>query len=238
MTEIKFVNDVVVELIKTNATDIDVARSAWVSTLGEEAREGGDPNRVPGLINYLMRDKHGTPFENAGSFTFFVKCPLFVAREFMRHRVGWSYNEESGRYSKLNPEFYMIDANRKITQKGKPGHYQFYRGSNEQYAITMSNINNVSQRAWDAYEQMLDYGVAKEVARMVLPLNIMTSLYATCNARSLMSFLSLRTEHEDATFPSHPQWEIQLVANKMEGFFAEAMPITYESFVKNGRVSP
>ena len=85
---------------------------------------------------------------------------------------------------------------------------------------------------------MLDAGVAREVARTVLPVGIYSSMYATCNARALMHFLSLRTKHEDATFPSFPQREIEMVAEKMEACFAELMPLTYAAWQANGRVAP
>lgn len=233
---VTFRSTVDVDLVQTIGSDESIAHAAWVSTLGQKA-EAGDPARIPGLINYLMRDKHGSPFEH-NSFTFFIRCPIFVVREFHRHRVGWSYNEESGRYTKLKPEFYVPARERNLTQTGKPGHYVFAPGSDEQYTAVVSNLQAIAENAWWSYEAMLNAGVAKEVARMCLPLNIYTSFYATCNARSLMNFLSLRTEHEDALFPSHPQKEIQMVAGKMEEAFAATMPITYDAYVKNRRVAP
>ena len=84
----------------------------------------------------------------------------------------------------------------------------------------------------------MDAGVAREVARTVLPLSLYSSMYVTMNARSLMAFLSLRTKREGSHFPSFPQREIEMVAEKMETHFAELMPLTYEAFNTNGRVSP
>lgn len=236
MTEIRFRDDVDVQLVKSNATDIDVARAAWVSTLGEDAREK-DGDRVPGLLNFLIRDRHGSPFEH-GSLTFFIRCPIFVIREFHRHRAGWSYNEESGRYTVLKPEFYVPNRDRNLVQSGKPGQYVFGPGDHVQYEIASGDIKVAVREAWRSYENMLGAGIAKEVARMCLPLNIYSSFYATCNPRSLMHFLGLRTENENATYKSHPQKEIQMVADKMEALFAEQMPLTYDSWNKNGRVSP
>ncbi|MFC8883104.1 FAD-dependent thymidylate synthase, partial [Streptomyces cinereoruber] len=99
MTDIQFRSDVTVDLVKHTADDAHVLWSARVSTQGEQSLDqvDADPERSKGLINYLMRDRHGSPFE-ATSITFFISAPIFVFREFMRHRVGWSYNEESGRY--------------------------------------------------------------------------------------------------------------------------------------------
>lgn len=236
MTDVTMRSDMDVLLYKTNASDLDVARAAWVSTKGEEATDM-DSNRVPGLINYLMKDKHGSPFEH-NSFTFVISCPIFVVREFHRHRAGWSYNEESGRYTQLKPVFYSPTDDRNLTQTGKPGHYQFSPGTYSQVKNTQGTLRRHSQRAWDEYTQLLDDGVAKEVARMVLPLNVYTTFWATCNARSLMHFLSLRTENEDALFPSHPQREIAMVADKMEVQFANAMPLTWKSWNENRRVAP
>jgi thymidylate synthase (FAD) len=236
MTEIKFYDHSEVELINVSASDEMVARAAWVSTVGDEAKEK-DAEKIGGLINYLMRDKHGSPFEH-NMFTFFIKTPLFVRSEFHRHRIGWSYNEESGRYSQMKPHFYVVPEGRKLTQSGKPGHYIFSEGDADQFDDTCFVQKEISKKSYFEYEFLLDRGIAKEVARMHLPLNLMTSFWATCNARSLMSFLSLRTKDDSATFPSNPQWEINEVANQMEEAFKNQMPLTYAAWNNNGRVSP
>lgn len=233
--EIKFSEDVEVDLVQVLASDLQVARAAWVSTKGADAREA--EGRIEGLINYLMRERHGSPFEH-NMFTFFIKCPIFVVREFHRHRVGWSYNEWSGRYDQMRPEFYIPRRERKLVQIGKNGSYTFQPGTRIQSDLVQATIIQNSTEAWDNYQALLDEGVAKEVARDVLPLNIFTSFYATCNARSLMHYLSLRTEDLSAKFVSHPLDEIQLVSNKMEDLFAEQMPITHAAWNENGRVAP
>ena len=236
MTELEFYDSSTVELVQANASDEMVARAAWVSTVGEESKTK-DPGKMGGLINYLIRDRHGSPFEH-NSFTFFVKTPLFVRSEFHRHRVGWSYNEESGRYSQMNPHFYIPASDRKLQQTGKVGHYIFEPGTDDQIKAVQRTLRLTSIETYNDYEYLLEEGVAKEVARMVLPLNLMTSFYATCNARSLMNFLALRTEREEATFRSTPQWEIDDVATQMEAYFEKQMPLTYASWCKNGRVAP
>ena len=237
MTDVVFRSDVDVELVEVNASDVRVAKAAWVSTKGSRAEDANDPERLAGLINFLVRDRHGSPFEHT-SFTFAIRCPIFVVREFHRHRAGWSYNEESGRYTKLQPEFYVPNMDRNLVQTGKPGHYVFGPGTKEQHLTVAGAIADSSWNSWTHYEGMLEAGIAKEVARMALPLNIYTSFYATCNSRSLMHFLSLRTENESATYPSHPQKEIQMVADEMEEIFAEQMPATWLAWNKNGRVAP
>jgi thymidylate synthase (FAD) len=238
---VTFRSDVTVELVKHTASDLDVTAAARVSTLGGGSLDDlhGDPggDRAKGLINYLMRDRHGSPFEH-NSMTFFVQAPIFVFREFHRHRVGFSYNEESGRYKEMEPVFYIPGPGRKLVQVGKPGSYRFEDGNVSQTVAVDMNLKVLSTAAYDSYRGLLDIGVAREVARMCLPVNIYSSMYATCNARSLMHFLGLRTTHPDAKVPSFPQREIEMVGEKMEAQWAKLMPLTYEAFNKNGRVAP
>jgi thymidylate synthase (FAD) len=166
-----------------------------------------------------------------------VQAPIFVFREFMRHRIA-SYNEESGRYRELKPVFYVPDASRNLVQVGKPGAYDFLPGTPEQHEAVQQAVREQSVSAYAAYQRMLDAGVAREVARIVLPLNLYSSMYVTMNARSLMNFLSLRTKHPEAAVPSFPQREIELVAEAMETHWATLMPHTHAAFTKNGRVAP
>jgi thymidylate synthase (FAD) len=235
---INFRDDVTVELVKANASDSDVVWAARVSTAGENSLDDvdADPTRSAGLINYLARERHGSPFEHT-SMTFFISAPIFVFREFMRHRIA-SYNEESGRYRELRPNFYIPSKERKLVQIGKAGSYTFIDGSDEQYVITVNAIKESCILAYENYKKMLDAGVAREVARAVLPVGLYSTMYVTMNARALMNFLSLRTSHEGSHFPSYPQREIEMVAEKMEQYFATLMPITHEAFQKSGRVAP
>lgn len=227
----KFRSDMTVELIDSMGGDASVVRSARVSS-GSVA---DDSTRDVGLINYLMRDRHGSPFEHA-VFTFRIEAPIFVFREFMRHRMA-SYNEESGRYKELEPVFYVPGPERKLQQIGKPGAYTFEDGTYDQKVMVAPATMRVYDEAYSTYKKMLDKGIAREVARVVLPVGIYSSMYVTMNARSLMNFLSLRSD-EQGTYPSFPQWEIAEVARQMELIFSEKMPNTHMSFVKNGRVSP
>ncbi|WP_433444353.1 FAD-dependent thymidylate synthase [Nonomuraea sp. CA-141351] len=237
-TEITFRGDMDVELVKAAASDADVLWAARVSTKGESslAEVEADPQRSKGLINFLMRDRHGTPFEHS-SMTFYVSAPIFVFREFMRHRT-FSYNEESGRYRKLTPVFYVPGPDRKLVQEGKPGKYVFKDGTAEQHKLVTEATQESYRQSYRAYLEMLEAGVAREVARTVLPVGLYSSMYATCNARALMNFLSLRVKREDSAFPSFPQREIEMVAEKMEALWAELMPLTHEAFEANGRVCP
>jgi flavin-dependent thymidylate synthase len=223
-----------------------ICKAARVSTLGAESLE---TQESAGLINFLMKNRHGSPFEH-GSMTFRISAPIFVWREFMRHRIGFSYNEESGRYKVLDPVFYVparkfwnSDRNewipgRHLIQVGKPGHYEFEQGTDGQEVAVYNSLVESYSQAWRSYQHMLNMNIAKEVARMCLPVAIYSTAYVTCNPRSLMSFLSLRTKNDLSMFPSYPQWEIEEVARNMEELFADKFPITHGAFMTNGRVSP
>jgi thymidylate synthase (FAD) len=236
--EIQFRDDVSVELVKSSASDADVIWAARVSTAGDKSLEdvGADASKSEGLINYLARERHGSPFEHT-SMTFFISAPIFVFREFMRHRIA-SYNEESGRYRELRPVFYVPSKDRKLVQIGKPGAYSFIEGTPEQHKLTVDAIKQTCTLAYENYQKLLTAGVAREVARAVLPVTLYSSMYVTMNARALMNFLSLRTAREGSHFPSYPQREIEMVAEKMEAEFAKLMPITYGAFGKSGRIAP
>jgi thymidylate synthase (FAD) len=197
--EIIYRDDVTVELVKASASDADVIWAARVSTAGEQSLDeiGEDPARSAGLINYLARERHGSPFEHT-SMTFFVSAPIFVFREFMRHRIA-SYNEESGRYRELNPVFYIPSKERKLVQVGKTGSYTFENGTKEQFEISVKAMKEAYVIAYESYKKMLDAGVAREVARVVLPVSTYSSMYVSMNARALMNFLSLRTARDHRT---------------------------------------
>lgn len=234
----EFRSDVTVELVRASASDADVVFAARVSTVGEQSLDDvdADPERSAGLIRYLMRDRHGSPFEH-NSMTFFVQAPIFVWREHMRHRIA-SYNEESGRYRQLRPVFYVPGPDRPLLQVGKAGAYEFLPGTAEQQTMVDFEVRRSCEQAYEAYERMLAAGVAREVARMVLPVSIYSSAYVTLNARSLMNFLSLRRRVEGSHFPSFPQREIEMVAERYEEEWARLMPITHSAFVASGRVAP
>jgi thymidylate synthase (FAD) len=236
--EVEFRSDVTAELVRSSARDADVLFAARVSTKGELSLEDvdADAERSKGLIGFLMRDRHGSPFEH-NSMTFYVHAPIFVFREFMRHRIA-SYNEESGRYRELRPVFYLPGPERDLVQEGRPGHYQFLPGSPDQYKLVTEATRRVCEQAYSAYQEMLEAGIAREVARIVLPLTIYSSMYVTMNARSLMNFLSLRTKRENSAYPSFPQREIEMVAEQMEAAWARLMPLTHAAFEAAGRVAP
>jgi thymidylate synthase (FAD) len=208
------------------ADDLSVVNSARVS-FGKRSEEMTNADK--GLVNFLMRERHGTPFEH-NSFRFHVKCPIFVAREWFRHRMG-SFNEFSGRYAEFDPEGYLPMVEEMRTQVGKPGSYTFEPIEKDVAEEAIGKIYSSYGTAFETYQKLLDAGVAKEVARIVLPVGVMTEFYWTVNARSLMNFISLR---QAAT----AQYEIRTLALGVEQFFSRIMPVTYEAFIQNGRVAP
>jgi len=231
MTEITFVDDVTVELIDYMGGDDSVIRAAQVSVIGRnDGDEAKDPYR---FINYLMRSRHGSPFE-AGAMQFYVEAPIYVAREFMRHRMA-SYNEVSGRYKKLAPRFFMYPEGRGVVNEGNGAVPKMVPGSLGQDKLVRRALEDVYRTSWAHYESMTDQGIATEVARAVLPVGLMTEFYVTMNLRSLMNFINLRTSDTGA---SRPQAEIEMVAKKIEDAFARAFPVVYATFNDNGRVAP
>lgn len=190
-----------------------------------------------GRINFLMKNRHGTPFEHA-ALKFYVEAPIFVFREWHRHRIGWSYNEMSGRYRQLPPTYYVPAGDRPLIQVGKPGQYEYLPGTQEQHEWLVRDMMEEAVENYRRYERRLERGYAKEVARMGLGVNIFTAMFATCNPRSLMAFLSLRTKHLLAKFPSYPMWEIAMCAQSAETALDKLFPLTYRAFCENGRVSP
>lgn len=207
-----------VDLVQVCASDDMVAQAAKVSTQGSNRAEA-----TQGFIDFLWRNGHSSPFEH-NMFTFYIECPIFVAREIMRTRIA-SYNETSGRYRELDGVFYCPSIYRPLVQVGKTGDYQFESGDNVQKAVVEEAYIDACEQGWESYREMIDAGVAKEVARGVLPVTTFTTLYMTVNAHSLMKFLDLRTD-------SHAQLEIREVAEKMVPYFRRHMPMTVEAWQK------
>jgi len=244
MTEIKVLDHGFVRLDGSLADDLSVVNSARVSfaqrselvvietdddEYGTYATKFDLSDKDKGLISYLMRNKHGTPFEH-NVFRFHVKAPIFIFREWQRHRIG-SFNEWSARYSKLEPEFYTPRYENVRSQIGKPGAYEFEPVDSEVSSQFSLELYNKNHAMFQMYEWAIDKGVAKEQARLFLPVSIYSQMYWTVNARSLMNFLSLRNSE-------HAMFEIREYAKVVEQIFIEKMPVTAEAFVKNNRVAP
>jgi thymidylate synthase (FAD) len=210
-----------------------VVQAARVSTQGADSLGTGES---AGLIEFLMRNRHGSPFES-GYLRYLVQTPIFVAREFMRHRMA-SYSEVSGRYSRLVPRFYVPGPGRPLVQEGKAGEYRFEPGTETQQGITEGLLSVSAHKSAQMYDALLRQGIAKEVARMCLPVSTMTTFYVSMNPRGLMNFLSLRVKDKDAMFPSYPMVEIEEVARQMEELWTPLMPDTHRAFTTAGRVCP
>jgi thymidylate synthase (FAD) len=215
-----------VRLDEAMADDLSVVNGARVS-FARHKTEMDDSDA--GLIRFLMRDRHGTPFEH-NAFRFHIRAPIFVAREWFRHRVG-SFNEFSMRYARATDDFYVPEAEDVRTQVGKPGAYSFEPVSEEVAETTREELRQVYETAYATYERLVELGVARELARAVLPVGAYTEFYWTVNARALMNFLSLRNS-------GNAQREIRRYAEACERFLAERMPVTHEAFVASGRTAP
>jgi thymidylate synthase (FAD) len=225
--ELQILDKGFIRLDACDATDLSVVNAARVS-FGAKSEELSD--RDKGLIGFLMREKHGTPFEH-NFFRFHIKAPIFVVREWFRHRIGWSYNEYSGRYSEMPQEAYMPEPEQMRTQVGKPGSYTFEQMEDWEAETARTAIKLGYFQAFNSYDLLLSKGVAKEVARLVIPVGAYTEFYATTNARALMNFINLRGD-------SNAQWEIQQYANGLEEIFKKQMPTTHSHFAYNGKVAP
>jgi thymidylate synthase (FAD) len=242
MPPIELTSKITVRMVQSMGGDAMVVAAAKVSTSGEEALKFADPSCADankGLINYLMAHRHGTPFEHA-AMTFFVHAPIFVWREWHRHRIGFSYNEESARYKQLNPVFWVPGCERKIVPAAEhtSARPQFQSGTVQQIDTLRDALAESYRVSYATYAMLLEAGYAKEVARACLPVGIYSSCWVTCNPRSLMAFLSLRTHDPAAKFVSYPQAEIEQAARVAEQILSEGWPLTYAAFVKNGRVGP
>ncbi len=239
MTEITLTSEITVEEVQHTGDDAMLAHAAMVSTQGVLAGGPLPEEKVSGLLNYLMKHRHGTPFEH-GSLTVRVHAPIKVWREWHRHRIGWSYNEESGRYKQLDPLFYVPPRDRPmIRPEGfKSARPAFDTATDEEYQDVCDYLRDGYSMAYDIYEKLLRRDVDRGLARDVLGVGIYSACYCTANPRSIMSFLELRTDHPEARRPSKPLYEIRVAADKLEAIFARLWPVTHAAWAENGRMAP
>jgi thymidylate synthase (FAD) len=241
--EIRLTSDIDVQLIQTMGGDYMVVAAAKVCTTGVEAKQicsAESADSQSGLINYLMKHRHGTPFEHS-AVTFFVRAPIFVWREWHRHRIGFSYNEESARYKQLEPIFYVPPRDRPMMKVDgwKPGRPKFLPCDDEaKFNKLIANLVDDYSRSYAHYLENLEMGFDPGLARDGLNVGIYSGCWVTCNPRSLMAFLSLRTHDPNAKFISYPLYEIEVAARAAEDLFAQGWPITHRAFCENGRVGP
>ena len=197
--------------------DDAVVRAARVSY----GKTSTDAERDQKLIEYMLKNKHGSPFEH-NLFTFRIKAPILVFRQWHRTRIGVSYNEVSARYTEMKESFYIPKTYRAQDAKNKQGSVAADLDHVEAERIIREN----SQNSYRRYEQLIQIGVAREMARMVLPVNLYSEMYFTCNARSLMAFITLRSE-------AHAQWETRQYSHAMAYFLLRKMPLTWKAFAND-----
>ena len=223
MKEIEFTDEITVELIDMMGSEQRIVQAARVSTKGAHA----EAQEAKGLVKFLVREKHEVPLEHC-VMTFRIHAPIFVTRQILKHRLT-SISEESGRYRELDPVFYTPDETRPVVQTGKTGDYEFVPDAAANL-LAYDAIAVNSMTAWANYEKLLSQGIAKEVARTVLPTNLYSTLYMTINLRSALNFIALRT----ARYGSHPQHEIALVGEQVRDVLAEHFPTVLEAWEARG----
>lgn len=226
MTEVTFRSDMKVEVVDHMGNDYSPVRAARVST-GTHEIGFPDPRKDIALLKRLVKDGHMVPFETQ-IVTFYIEAPVFVTRQMLKHRIS-SISETSGRYREMLPEFYAPDNGRPVKQVGKTMDYVFEQDADLLYDAN-TEIGRAVNTAWDAYETMLNKGIAKEMARIILPVNIYSSLYVTMNTRSLLNFFRLRT----SDYGSHPQYEMEQVAQGMMREWGVLYPETLRAAVEAG----
>lgn len=211
-----------VRLVDSMGSDLSVVRSARVS-YDADWRAGEDQGSDARLINYLVKNKHTSPLESV-QFTFEVKCPIFVARQWMRHR-SWGFNEVSARYSELPEEMYVpavgtIGSQNKDNKQMRDFDSDFNREYEEAVAETIRAANAV---AYNSYRALIAANCPREIARGVLPVNIYTHFFGTVDLHNLLHFLKLR-DHD------HAQHEIRVYASAIRDLIAPIVPVTMAAF--------
>jgi thymidylate synthase (FAD) len=220
--EIKLLNHGYVRLVDHMGNDLSVVRSARVS-YDADWRAGEDDGKDAKLINYLMKNKHTSPFESV-TFTFEVKAPIFVFRQWHRHRT-WSFNEISARYAELPEEFYVPEVD-KITTQSVNNKQQRTDEQLADAAHCARVIENSCQDSFHNYHELLKHGCPRELARGVLPVNTYSKMFATIDLHNLLGFLRLR-DH------SHAQYEIQVYAQAMAVLIEPIVPVSIAAFHAN-----
>jgi len=210
-----------VRLVDWMGNDLSVVRNARVS-YDAEWRAGEDSGSDKRLINYLYKNGHNTPFE-AVTMTFEVKAPIFVIRQWHRHRT-WSYNELSARYKELPEEFYIPKASDIGTQSKDNKQMRDIDSTTSLQALQACNdIREHNQAAFRLYRKLIEKEVPRELARSVLPVSTYTHMFATVNLNNLFKFLNERL-HE------HAQYEIRVYAESMLELGRRIFPVCFEAF--------
>lgn len=211
-----------IELEDVYGSDLDICNSARVS-YGKKSVELCDNDKK--LIAYLIEHKHTSPLEH-NMIKFRVKCPIYVARQWMRHRIGVSYNEISYRYVKAKDEFHIPSFWREQDDKNKQSSFETDKFDNIELT---SRFKHVIEQCVMLYENMISIGVCREQARTILPISLYTEFVFTCNLNSLFHFLSLRLKQ-------NAQYEIRCYAKCMLDMIKDYFPITIEEWKKHNNI--
>ena len=213
-----------VRLVDSMGTDLSVVRAARVS-YDAAWRAGEDQGSDSRLINYLWKNRHTTPFE-AVEFQFEVKAPIFVFRQWHRHRT-WSFNELSARYRELPEEFYVPDptliGKQSTSSKQARDVIDITWEELQQQKASAEMIRIASEAAFDTYRGLLVRGVPRELARSVLPMNTYSHMFAKVDLRNLLGFLDLRDD-------PHAQHEIRVYASAMRTLASEIVPVCFQAW--------
>jgi thymidylate synthase (FAD) len=236
MTDIQLTSAITVEEVQQVGSDEMIVRMMLQST--DKAGIELDAHGIAGRLRYLLKSRHGGPLEH-GSLTVQVHAPIKVFREWMRHRIGWSYSELSGRYKDLEPIFYVPARDRPmIRPEGFKSSNPLFTTSGGEYERIVAILESGYQCAYSQYRKLLEYSVDRGLARDVLGVGIYSTCSCTANPRSIMHFLELRTDHPEAKRPSKPLYEIRVAADQLEAIFARHWPLTHRAWVEHGRMAP
>lgn len=173
------------------------------------------------LINYLFKHKHTSPFEMV-KFKFHVKAPIFVARQWFRHRMG-NYNEISGRYTQLKEEIYYPNKVSSQSKINKQLSSNDDISNNESVKNIMNNIEEYNKIQYNNYQKLMNEGVSRETARINLPLSLFTEFYFCIDLHNLLNFIKLRNS-------KNAQYEIKEYANKIQDIIEPLCPITMKAY--------
>lgn len=223
MSEIEFRSDVTVQLLQHSGGEELIVQAARQSTQGKNAK-AVDNGR---FISFLAEEGHRVPMEH-NILTFHLEVPIFVSRQIVKYRHS-SISEESGRYREMEGVFYVVAVDRPIRQVGRTGAYEFVQDT--ELAYEKARLQERRARRWfGEYLDDLAAGVAKEVARMEAPVNLYSSMVVSMNLVGWLHFVSQRATNA----PSHGQFEIALVADKIAGVIEHLYPNVWKTFVDNG----
>jgi thymidylate synthase (FAD) len=218
MSKIDVLNGGFVRLVDSMGSDLSIVRAARES-YDADWREGDEKSDAK-LIGYLMKNRHTSPFESV-TFTFEVKAPIFVFRQWHRHRT-WSFNEISARYTELDEGFYVPELDQITTQSKDNKQMR----TNEQHPLAPNFqyiIDSKCQAAFATYRALIVDGCPRELARSVLPVAAYSRMFATCDLHNLLHFIRLR-DHE------HAQYEIRVYAQAMLELIRPIVPIATKEF--------